>query len=114
MSLIRPGISSTSVFLSLVSASAELQLTPSSEQSIWPIIGGMALDWYGVNSGLLACTGVIFIGSVLSAVATNISSWRLMAGGKILQGFGDAVLDSAQRKLLYHYFGTGGLAFAGG
>lgn len=82
--------------------------------SVWPIIGGMALDWWGVNAGLSACTGVIFIGSILSAVACNSSSWRLMAGGKILQGFGDAVLDSAQRKLLYHYFGTSGLAFAGG
>ncbi|KAM0789544.1 hypothetical protein ACM66B_000358 [Microbotryomycetes sp. NB124-2] len=82
--------------------------------SVWPIIGGMALDWWGVNLGLLACTGVIFVGACLSAIACNISNWRLMAGGKILQGFGDAVLDSAQRKLLYHYFGTRGLAFAGG
>ncbi|KAK4054331.1 hypothetical protein OIO90_003564 [Microbotryomycetes sp. JL221] len=82
--------------------------------SVWPIIGGLALDWYGVNLGLLACTGVIFVGACLSAIACNISNWRLMAGGKILQGFGDAVLDSAQRKLLYHYFGSKGLAFAGG
>ncbi|KAK4054172.1 hypothetical protein OIV83_001198 [Microbotryomycetes sp. JL201] len=82
--------------------------------SVWPIIGGIALDWYGVNIGLFACTGVIFVGACLSAIACNITNWRLMAGGKILQGFGDAVLDSAQRKLLYHYFGSKGLAFAGG
>lgn len=90
------------------------RLTSLPPQSVWPIIGGMALDWFGVNLGLLACTSVILIGSILSAVATNITSWRLMAGGKILVGFGDAVLDSAQRKMMYHYFGTTGLAFAGG
>lgn len=43
----------------------------------------MALDWWGVNLGLFACTGIIFIGSVISAAATNIDNWRMMAGGKV-------------------------------
>ena len=82
--------------------------------SIWPILGGICLDWFGPNIIVIMCTGIIAIGSVLAALAINLSTWRLLVGGHVLMGFGIAVLDSAQQKLFYHWFGASGLAFVFG
>ncbi|KAL1303061.1 hypothetical protein AAFC00_006507 [Neodothiora populina] len=82
--------------------------------SIWPIIGGLLLDWFGPNIIVLLCTSIIFIGSLLAAVAIHLDTWRVLTGGHILMGFGIAVLDSAQQKFFYHWFGVRGLAFAFG
>ncbi|KAF9691594.1 hypothetical protein EKO04_010530 [Ascochyta lentis] len=82
--------------------------------SIWPIIGGMLLDWFGPNIIVICCTGVILVGSTLAGLAINLEMWRLLAGGHILMGFGIAVLDSATQKFFYHWFGAGGLALAFG
>lgn len=67
--------------------------------SIFPIIGGMILDWWGPNPVTLTCTGIITIGSFISAVGVQLSLWRVLVGGHILMGFGVALLDSAQQKV---------------
>lgn len=59
--------------------------------SVWPVMGGILLDWYGPNIVIPICTTVIFVGSLLSAVSINIINWRMLAGGNILMGFGIAV-----------------------
>jgi MFS family permease len=82
--------------------------------SVWPILGGILLDWFGPNVIVIICTSTIFVGSVLAALSTNLHTWRLLVGGNILMGFGTAVLDSAQQKFFYHWFGAGGLAFVFG
>ncbi|ORY72258.1 major facilitator superfamily domain-containing protein, partial [Leucosporidium creatinivorum] len=82
--------------------------------SIWPLLGGMCLDWFGVSTVSLICTSTIFIGSIIAALAANTGIWRMLVGGHIMMGFGTAVLDSAQHKLFYHFFGASGLAFAFG
>lgn len=99
--------------------------------SIWPIIGGIRLDWFGPNIIVLCeftmpvqstlvidlmsgCTIVVLVGSVLAGLAVDLGLWRLLAGGHIFMGFGIAVLDSATQKFFYHLFGTGGLALAFG
>ncbi|WVQ80631.1 hypothetical protein IAT38_002736 [Cryptococcus sp. DSM 104549] len=82
--------------------------------SVWPLIGGICLDWFGINTITLLCTGGIFIGSIVAALAANTGLWRMMVGGHIMMGFGTSVLDSAQHKIFYHYFGAGGLALAFG
>ncbi|KAH8078305.1 major facilitator superfamily domain-containing protein, partial [Filobasidium floriforme] len=82
--------------------------------SFWPIIGGIMLDFYGVNIVTLACTSLICAGAVVAALAANTGIWRMLVGGHIMMGFGTAVLDSAQHKLFYHWFGVSGLALAFG
>ena len=82
--------------------------------SIWPIIGGILLDYFGPNIIILCCTFIVLVGSILSGLAVNFGLWRLLAGGHILMGFGIAVLDSATQKFFYHWFGAGGLALAFG
>lgn len=82
--------------------------------SIWPIIGGICLDWFGPNVIVILCTGIICTGSILAAISINLEVWRLLVGGHVLMGFGIAVLDSAQQKFFYHWFGAAGLAMAFG
>lgn len=50
----------------------------------------------------------------MAASATDIGVWRVLTGGHILMGFGIAVLDTAQQKFFYHWFGISGLALAFG
>ncbi|KAF5539797.1 major facilitator superfamily transporter [Fusarium napiforme] len=82
--------------------------------TIFPIVGGLILDWWGPNIFTLCCTSVILIGSVVAAVGVQIGLWRLLVSGHVLMGFGIAVLDSATQKFFYHWFGASGLALAFG
>ncbi|KAL0942045.1 MFS transporter [Colletotrichum truncatum] len=82
--------------------------------SIFPIIGGMTLDWWGPNRITICCTMIIFVGATVAAVAIHLEAWRVLAAGHVLMGFGTAILDQAQQKFVYHWFGAGGLAFAFG
>ena len=67
--------------------------------SIFPILGGMILDWWGPNPVTICCTVIIFIGSVIAAAAIHVTAWRMLVAGHIVMGFGIAVLDQAQQKV---------------
>ncbi|KAH7150361.1 major facilitator superfamily domain-containing protein [Dactylonectria estremocensis] len=75
--------------------------------SVFPILGGMILDWWGPNPITICCIVIIFIGSVIAAAAIHIAAWRVLVAGHIVMGFGIAILDQAQQKVR-------GLAFAFG
>lgn len=38
--------------------------------TVFPIVGGLMLDWRGPNAILVWCTGVIFVGSLIAAAST--------------------------------------------
>ncbi|WQF88900.1 Putative major facilitator superfamily, MFS transporter superfamily [Colletotrichum destructivum] len=82
--------------------------------TVFPIVGGLALDWWGPNPVTLCCTAAILVGSVVAAAGVQVGLWRVLVGGHVLMGFGIAVLDSATQKFFYHWFGASGLAFAFG
>ncbi|RSL53000.1 hypothetical protein CEP54_010622 [Fusarium duplospermum] len=82
--------------------------------TIFPIVGGLILDWWGPNIVTLCCTSVILVGFIVAAVGVQIGLWRLLVSGHVLMGFGIAVLDSATQKFFYHWFGASGLALAFG
>lgn len=67
--------------------------------SVFPILGGMILDWWGPNPITICCTAVISLGSIIAAVAIHVSNWRVLASGYIVMGFGMAILDQAQQKV---------------
>lgn len=69
--------------------------------TIFPIVGGLILDWWGPNIITLCCTSVILVGSVVTAVGVQIGLWRLLVSGHVLMGFGIAVLDSATQKVFH-------------
>ena len=82
--------------------------------SIWPLVGGIILDWVGVDVVAPICTTTILFGSLVAATGVQIGNWRVLAGGYILQGFGTALIDSCQ-QVFFHAFGRRqGLAFAFG
>ncbi|KAK1469199.1 hypothetical protein CMEL01_00966 [Colletotrichum melonis] len=82
--------------------------------TVFPIVGGLVLDWWGPNLVTLCCTAVILVGSVVAAAGVQVGLWRVLVSGHVLMGFGIAVLDSATQKFFYHWFGASGLAFAFG
>ncbi|KAI8305410.1 Major facilitator superfamily domain-containing protein 1 [Colletotrichum sp. SAR11_59] len=82
--------------------------------TVFPIIGGLILDWWGPNMVTMCCTAVILVGSVVAAAGVQVGLWRVLVSGHVLMGFGIAVLDSATQKFFYHWFGASGLAFAFG
>jgi len=99
--------------------------------TVFPIFGGLIMDWWGPNVVTVCCTSIMFAGSLIAAGSTNAEAWRMLVGGHVLMGFGVAVLDSAQQKVretfhhywlqvidclqfFYHWFGAAGLAFAFG
>lgn len=44
--------------------------------TIFPILGGMVLDWWGPNAVVVWCTGVIFLGSLIAAISTVSLHWK--------------------------------------
>jgi hypothetical protein len=68
---------------------------------IWPLVGGIILDWVGVDVVAPVCTTTILFGSLIAATGVEIGNWRVLAGGYILQGFGTALLDSCQ-QVFFH------------
>lgn len=78
--------------------------------TIFPIVGGIALDYYGPNIITVACTVFILIGALVAALSIGLGQWRVLVTGHIIMGFGTAILDSAQNKFYYHWFGTGNFA----
>ena len=52
--------------------------------SVWPILGGIALDWYGVHVVTLFCTSGILFGSIIAALGINLVRWRMLVAGHVL------------------------------
>ena len=96
------------------SSTREVPITNRLTDRIWPLIGGIILDWVGVDVVAPACTVIILIGSIVSASGIEITNWRLLAGGYIIQGFGTALLDSCQQVYFHAFGGRRGLALAFG
>lgn len=67
--------------------------------TVFPIIGGLILDWWGPNVVTMCCTAVILVGSVVAAAGVQVGLWRVLVSGHVLMGFGIAVLDSATQKV---------------
>ncbi|KAF4126952.1 Major Facilitator Superfamily [Geosmithia morbida] len=118
--------------------------------TVLPIIGGYALDYYGVEwyvlplaspsdgslpaghdwrpasifppktdtppsfRGSLACSIVIFLGSVISASGSNSDEFGLIVGGRILMGFGSTLIETCTSKILAHWFQHRGLGLVYG
>ncbi|ETS83876.1 hypothetical protein PFICI_05752 [Pestalotiopsis fici W106-1] len=72
--------------------------------TILPIVGGYALDFYGVEWGSLACSIAIFIGASISAAGSNQDSFTLVVTGRIIMGFGSTVIETCTSKASLTYW----------
>ncbi|KAH6661798.1 major facilitator superfamily domain-containing protein [Plectosphaerella plurivora] len=82
--------------------------------SILPIIGGYALDYYGVEWGSMICSVAIFIGAVVSAAGSNQDTFGLVLAGRIIMGFGSTIIETCTSKILAHWFQHRGLGLVYG
>jgi hypothetical protein len=80
--------------------------------SAWPVMGGIILDWVGVEMTAPVCTIAILLGTAVAAAGVNLGNWRVVVGGYIIQGFGTALLDSCQHVFFHALGRRQGLAFA--
>ncbi|GAA5864570.1 hypothetical protein JCM8547_005584 [Rhodosporidiobolus lusitaniae] len=86
---------------------ANLDTADSLINTIFPIVSGILIDFYGPMAGALWSSVVIFIGAVLTSIAASRDSYGLFLAGQIIFGFGSATLETSQNKA-YSWFCLGG------
>lgn len=80
--------------------------------TVFPIVGGFFIDVCGTVWGTIVVNLMIFTGSLLTAIAANISSFSLMVVGQVVFGIGSGLIVTMQESLLSKWFRTKYLAFA--
>ncbi|KAB5594017.1 Transcription factor atf1 [Ceratobasidium theobromae] len=79
-----------------------------------PVIGGYLVDFYPVEYSMLFCAFTVFAGAVVSAVGAQRQSFGPVLAGRLLMGFGSAIIEIIPQKIYYHWFRGRGLAFVFG
>ncbi|KAI8074860.1 major facilitator superfamily domain-containing protein [Gongronella butleri] len=80
--------------------------------TIFPIVGGMAIDLFGSIWGTLAVNVMIILGSLLTALAAQYESFPLMVVGRVVFGVGSGLIVTMQESLLSKWFRTQHLSIA--
>jgi MFS family permease len=87
----------------VISASTQLVNT------ILPIFTGLWIDRVGASRMAIFATSTVCIGAVLAALAcTSANSYTLLVLGRIIQGIGVIVVDTAATKLIVSWAGQAG------
>jgi MFS family permease len=91
----------------VISASTQLSNT------ILPIFTGLWIDRIGPSRMSIFATLTVCLGALLAAVASSIASYPLLVLGRIIQGTGVIIVDTAATKLIVRWSrGTGWLGMA--
>ncbi|UZJ55506.1 hypothetical protein CBS101457_004826 [Exobasidium rhododendri] len=91
----------------IISASTQLANT------ILPIFAGLWIDRLGASRMAVVATLTVCIGAVLAAVASSTASYPTLVLGRIVQGMGIIVVDTAATKLVVRWSrGAGRLGLA--
>ncbi|WVR03906.1 hypothetical protein IAU60_000905 [Kwoniella sp. DSM 27419] len=72
--------------------------------TVLPMLGGLTMDYVGGVRAAMVFSCFIVIGSVVAALSANTGKIGLLIGGRILMGFGSAVVETCQYKLYTHWF----------
>jgi MFS family permease len=78
----------------VISASTQLANT------ILPIFAGLWIDRVGASRMAVFATSTVCIGAILAALACTSASYTLLVIGRIIQGMGVIVVDTAATKLI--------------
>ncbi len=89
---------------------AQLDTADSLLNTILPIISGVAIDYYGPLALGVFAASFIFLGAVLTALATQINHYPLMVGAQIIKGVGNTTIETVQSKI-YSWYSVGMMAF---
>ncbi|KAJ6565492.1 major facilitator superfamily domain-containing protein [Mycena vulgaris] len=72
--------------------------------TILPVIGGIAIDWFGPEWGSLLSSTFILLGNIVGGIGASRSSYRALIAGNVILGLGSNVIESCQSKLYTHWF----------
>lgn len=91
----------------VISASTQLANT------ILPIFTGLWIDRIGASRMAIFATSTVCIGAVIAALASSTESYPLLVFGRIIQGMGVIIVDTAATKLIVRWSrGAGWLGLA--
>ena len=76
--------------------------------SIVPALLATFVDIHGTSLSIIF-TFFIMTGNIIDAVGATKNSYETFVAGRIIFGFGTAILETAQRKLYYQMFSGHGL-----
>ena len=82
----------------VISASSTLVNT------VFPIVAGTVIDFYGVNIISLSCSLLIFTGNIVRAVGAQRGAFSVILAGQIVSGVGSISLNTCQNKVYAHWF----------
>jgi len=72
--------------------------------TIVPVFGGVFVDVFGTGWGAIAASTLVMVGEILTAAATNVSSYPMMLVGRIVYGLGAGCIVTVQEAILAHWF----------
>ncbi|KAJ7814918.1 major facilitator superfamily domain-containing protein [Mycena olivaceomarginata] len=79
-----------------------------------PVIGGIAIDWFGPEWGSMLSSVCVFLGTLVSGIGASRSSYRALVAGNVILGLGSNTIESCQSKLYTHWFYGNHLGFVYG
>ncbi|GAA5931703.1 hypothetical protein JCM3775_000018 [Rhodotorula graminis] len=85
---------------------ASLDTADSLINTIFPILSGALIDYYGPIRAALWSSSVILLGAILSGVAASVASYPLLLFGQIVFGFGSTTIETSQ-SVMYAFYTLG-------
>ncbi|KAF7343316.1 MFS transporter [Mycena venus] len=82
--------------------------------TVLPVIGGIAIDWFGPEWGSMLSSVCVLLGTLVSGIGASRSSYRAMVVGNVVLGLGSNTIESCQSKLYTHWFYGNHLGFVYG
>ncbi|BGP48297.1 hypothetical protein JCM10450v2_004169 [Rhodotorula kratochvilovae] len=82
---------------------ASLDTADSLINTIFPILSGALIDYFGPIRLAIWSSSVILLGAILSGVAAHANNYGLFLFGQIVFGFGSTTIETAQSKLYAFY-----------
>ncbi|KAJ6505992.1 major facilitator superfamily domain-containing protein [Mycena vulgaris] len=82
--------------------------------TVLPVIGGIAIDWFGPEWGSMLSSVCVLLGTLVSGIGASRSSYRALVVGNVVLGLGSNTIESCQSKLYTHWFYGNHLGFVYG
>ncbi|KAJ7236620.1 major facilitator superfamily domain-containing protein [Mycena rebaudengoi] len=82
--------------------------------TVLPVIGGIAIDWFGPEWGSMLSSVCVLLGTLVSGIGASRSSYRALVVGNVVLGLGSTTIESCQSKLYTHWFYGNHLGFVYG
>jgi hypothetical protein len=71
--------------------------------TLLPIFAGVWIDRVGASKMAIVATSIVCVGAVLAAVASSTASYPMLVSGRVIQGLGIIIVDTAATKLIVRW-----------